>query len=685
MIQKILCILALVALLLPAPNGWAADDSELKATFLFGYRFAEWSGSENKYREDINLDNGPRLFRFQLSYSPAGDRRRLLDEATISVLSFGGDPFESFRLTMVKYGKYNLSYERLKAEYFYADEQWTHPLYFWQMRESVGGDFHTADYDRVIDRAAAKIWLGNRAHLLFNFDRFSKKGNSTTTFDFARDEFEFDRPVDQTSKEVTLGLDYSVPKLTLAVEERIRDYHDHNSCFLPGFSEGENFGYPSPNSANLFYFFSHLPYDSRSYTHTAKVIAKPVKNLLLKGGFSYVDLSMNNLDYRERYLGTNFDATKLWYESYENSFDLSRRISNFDADLSYLFSDKLAFVAAFRSNRFKQEGMLEYTTANFAPPNPDSLTEEEASYQFHNLGFDAGLQLQPLAKLTLAVGVRSEARTVEFAGGRPEEKTERLGLFGNLNWQLSPCLKLGADYQFGDYKDQIMPVGPATSNRVRLTARFKKGQWYANGSLLWTQISNDGHLYNPTIEQPSNGWKSTSANLNLRLGRMGKKLQASAGWALINTRNTANDRNLFTSVPAGFPATWPIYYSGQIHIMDLNFSLKLESKWSLGAMVGYYTAPAYYGGYFVYQASNHTASSAQPTFTKDENYKNRDLSRLSFKPYLEYTIDNHFLVQLSYWLTDFKDPFVIHYTTGNVGFHNNYTANVVELSFGYQL
>jgi len=681
MIKKIPCVLALAALLLPATYGRAADEGKLKAKFLFGYRLADWSGSENKYREDINLDDGPRLFSFQLSYAPSGDLRKLLDEVTLNLYNFGGDPFESFRLSLVKYGKCTMTYERLKAEYFYADEQWIQPLYFWQMRESVGGDFHTYDFDRTIDRAAAKIWLGSKAHLFLNFDRFSKKGNSTTTFDFARDEFEFDRPVDQSSKEVAIGLDYSIPKLTLAVEERIRDYKDSNSYFLPGFSEGENFGYPSPNSANLFNFFSAMPYDTRSYTHTVKIIAKPAKDLMLKAGFSIISLNMDNLDYSESYLGTNYDASKLWYESFENAFDLSRRTFNFDVDLSYLFSDTFAFVAAFRSNNFKQDGMFEFETNNILPTPSTVPFAEEAAYRFKTIGFDGGLQFQPLAKLSLTIGMRSEARTIEFEGGRPEEKTERLGLFGNLNWQPAPYLKLGADYQFGDYKDQVMPVGPATSNRLHLTARFKKSEWYANGSFLMTKITNDTPLFNPAIEQPSNGWKSTSANLGLRLGHMGKKMNASAGWAMIHTKSTANDRLMFSATPPG----WPIYFSGKTNLLDVSLGYTVNGKWSLGAMLGYYTAPAYYGGYYVYQATNNTANSAQPTFTKDTGYQNRDLSRLTFKPCLEYTIDNTFLVQLSYWLTDFKDPFVIRYTTGNVGFDNNYKANVVELSFGYQL
>lgn len=675
MVKPILLFLA-VALLWPAAV-WAEEEKEFNGKFLFGYRLVDTSGSDAKFREDINLESGARLFNFQLSYAPRGEGKKLLDEVSLTAFNLGGDPFESFQVQAVKYGAYTFSYQRLKSDYVYADELWSEPLYFWQMRESTGGDYHTFHFQRVSDRAAAKIWLGKNAHFYFNFDRFRKTGGSTTTVDVFQEEFEVDKPVDQSSKEVTLGLDYTSPLLTASFHEKIRDFKDANSMFLPGYSEGEWYGYPSPNSAAMAFYYLDMPYDSRSYTHSGKVVFKPSKKFLLQGGLHIINLEMDDFAYREDAKGTDRNGKPQAYTYTDKAFDMSRDITLADVNLSYLFCRKLSLVAAFRYGKHKQESRLEIEGGPTAP-NPASFAATE---NLHTTGVDAGLQFQPQSKLTFTVGFRHEKRTIEFEGGRPDEETKRLGLFGNVVYNPLKGLHLTADYQYGDYKDPVLPVAPARQHRLRVTALYKRGSLYANASLWWAKTTNDTALYNPTIPQLSNGWEGRSTTVNLRLGYVSKTLHIGAGWNWIDTRNTANDRRLNGATPY---LAWPIYYCGTINLLDFNVRYTLQPRWSFGATVGHYTAPAYYGGYYVYKASNDSATAAQPTFTRDENYKNRDLSRLTLKPFIEYTFSGGLSLQVSYWLVDFKDPFAIHYTASAVQLDRKYKANIFEITFGYR-
>ena len=52
----------------------AEEKEDIKKTlygnFMFGYRMVDTSGSPYKYKEDINLDKGARLFNFSLHYAP---------------------------------------------------------------------------------------------------------------------------------------------------------------------------------------------------------------------------------------------------------------------------------------------------------------------------------------------------------------------------------------------------------------------------------------------------------------------------------------------------------------------------------------------------------------------------------------------------------------------------------------
>jgi hypothetical protein len=686
--KKIIIILAIASLLLPAALR-AEDEKELSGKFMLGFRMVDTSGDQNKYREDINLQNGARLQKFTLTYTPSGPTKKLVDEISLSMYNFGGDPFESFSFNMVKYGKYTLSYQRQKSNYFYADDLWTDTMTYWQMSQKTGGDYRTFNFDRVTDRAAAKIWLGKNAHFYFDFDRYTKKGTSTTAFSAFRDLFTFDKPVDMESKEISLGLDYTSAKFNLAFTEKIQEFRDASSIFLPGYSEGTWTGYSfAPNTSVGYSYILDTPYDTTSYTHSAKAVFKPTRNLLIKGGFTLIDLKVNNFSYLEKGKGIDNAGKNSVADRFSTAFDLSRKITLADFDLSYLFSDKLSFVGAFRYAKHDQNGSVTQVVGPLHTPTsstyPGLTTTVDTTENLSTTGFDAGLQFAATQGLTLTVGFRAETRTIKEAAG--DEKTTRTSLFGNVAFNPTPGLNLTADYQSGSYKEPVMLTAPSSQSRLRLTAKYKKGAFFANGSLWLSTIKNDGLQFtDPAVAVINNDWVAKNTNVSLRLGYNNKKLMVSAGWNLISSKSTATDRPFGTAPAIGATYdVWPIFFSGKVNLMDINVSFKASEKWSLGAMLSNYTAPAYYGGYYTYSALDTSATADKPKYTIDENYKNRDLSRLTFKPYIEYVFDGNFLVQLSYYMVDFKDPFKINYVGSTASFDNNYKANILEFSFGYK-
>jgi hypothetical protein len=105
---KTLLPVILLAFILSLTHFLQAQDKDetFYGNFMFGYRFVDTSGAETKYKEDINLDYGLRLFNFDLHYMPDGNLKKLFDRIDINVYNFGGDPFESFGLLIQKYGKY---------------------------------------------------------------------------------------------------------------------------------------------------------------------------------------------------------------------------------------------------------------------------------------------------------------------------------------------------------------------------------------------------------------------------------------------------------------------------------------------------------------------------------------------------------------------------------------------------
>ena len=206
------------------------EESDFKGGFTVGYRSVSTDGQMNKYKEDINLDSGFRLFNLNLHYTPSGALKKILDRADLYVYNMGGDPFESFSLSVQKYGKFRFKYDRRKSEYFYAD-----------MYDIGGGhlyDMHTFDYVRVMDSGMFQYTLNKNISLFLNFDRYTREGESTTSLDIDRVEFEFDKPVKEKSTRGSFGVDVHFNRFSLLFEETIIDFENANSYFLPGMEDG---------------------------------------------------------------------------------------------------------------------------------------------------------------------------------------------------------------------------------------------------------------------------------------------------------------------------------------------------------------------------------------------------------------------------------------------------------------
>ncbi|MCP5048850.1 MAG: hypothetical protein GY940_16885 [bacterium] len=598
-------LVVILSLIVPAK---AADkekeDGKFSGSIMVGYRGVDVDGVESKYKEDYNLDSGPRLFKLKFHFQPTGNLKKFFDRVDLTLHNFGGEPFETFDFSMAKYGTYQFKYQRRKSDYFYNDI-------------FEGHDFHTFDFERISDSLFFKIWLHKYSRLYFSFDRYTKKGSSTTSFDISRDEFEFDQPIDESSKEITIGVDLGLKGFTLLLEEKIRDYANDYHYFLPGASQGED---PGDLSA-LYYYFFNQPYDYRSFTHTGRISARPMDNLLIKAaaqiGTQDVRLSYSENHAGVSYLGSGFTAT------YDGEGEFERDLQLYDFDVSYLFSSKVAFTGAVRYHKLEQNGSFDAYGA-----------EVPHAMDYDTLGVEGGLQYQPNGKVAVTAGFRSESRdlTYEHEGEPHSETTKRTGLFGNLMLNLHKKIRLTGDYQFGDYKDPYTPISPSTFHRARFTARYKCGNYYLNGTYQYQLSEND----------INDGWKTERSQLGLRTGYHHKKVKLNLGYGLIYAKNEG-DRNF---VFYGRPATWNILYEGRTHMVDAYLKLFVAEKVTLGGYANYYKTDGTW-----------------------------EVERLILRPFLEVTFDGGFLGQVAYRYIDFKE---------NINHLNDYDANIFELSFGYR-
>ncbi len=624
--NRLVVAVALVACALCLGGGLRAEegkDKEFSGSFMLGYRFVNLgdTASESKYREDINLEKGPRLFQFKLRYQPQGERGKLLDSLELRLDNLGGDPFESFALRAVKHGTYLFQFDRRKSAYYYADNL-------------AAGDMHTFDFDRVNDSGLIKVWLPADAHLYMSYNRFTRKGASTASMDIGRVEYEFDKPVDDLSTAVTVGADISTRHFAIVLEERFLDYSSANSLFLPGYANGgETAEYPS----ELDFYFLNQPYAIQSHATAARFTLTPAKKLVLRGSVLLTHQE-TTLGYEESARGTDYDGSAIDYaHAGEGRFD--RDIQNYNLDISWILTPRLALVGAVRYDH------LDQTTGE--------LTSDEgttsAFSEYETGGVEGGLQFRLARRLSLTGGYRLEKRSIELPVNEPRVEAEgvdatRSGLFGNLQWSPSRSLNLAADYQYGSTDNPYTLVGPSASHRGRFTARYKSGQFFVNASYLFDKTLSDIEAGG---EETIRAWETGRNQFNLRLGFQGDKLNVSAGYALIDVERRG-DRTIF------FPPGWSgaegsfafaIDYAGKSSLWDAYLGYRLGKAWDFGAQFNSYT-----------------------------NQGSWELSRTVAKAFLRHTFCNDLRAQVAYRYVNFKEK--------ALGL-NDYRAGICEVSVGY--
>jgi opacity protein-like surface antigen len=495
------------------------------------------------------------------------------------------------------------------------------------MHEVNGGglyDFHSLNFERTMDSGLLKISFSKNIDLYLNFDRFTKKGESITTFDINRVEFEFDKPIEEESREVAVGVDVHLERYSFILEEKIQDYETTNSLFLPGLADGgAGARYPS----TLNYFFLNQPYDLKTYTHTFKFSARPFDSLFIAGSAQLSNQDMD-LTYSEDSGGLDYLGSSFSY-SYSGTGSFERKIKLYDLDVSYLLFNKLAIIGAVRYHDFEQDGSLTI----------DGV-EESAVLNFDTLGFEGGVQYQFSPKIGLTLGYRHEARKLEgLETVTLEEKTKRNGFFENLKWDFSSSFKLTLDHQRGYYNDPFTLISPTGFDRFRLTAKLRVKKLNISSSyLLKTSESEIG----------DDRWKSTQNRLNLRVGYQLEKVKIFAGYSLNNIEHTGDRTVAYPPSYSGPAGTfdWNISYEGKSSICDASLSFNPKEDWKIGVYANSYANKGFW-----------------------------EISRTMLKAYIDYTFADGLTAQLGYRYVNYNDK-----SSGS----SDYRANILEVSFGYR-
>lgn len=612
-----LLALAAALLLLGSLPAMAAEgtDSSFSGQFLIGFRSVDVNGAQTKFNEDINLDDGPRLFQLSFDFVPEEALRTMVDRVQLDVNNLGGDPFETMRLSVRKFGSYNFRFDRRKSDYFYEDQLLPPELV--SVSLSSGGDFHHFNFERVHDSAQLDININSAARFYFGFDRFTKIGESTTTIDIQRDEFEFDKPIDESLNEYLAGIEYAWDKVTLTLQERIRDYENAYEIFLPGFSLGEN----TTNAASLDFYFLNQPYDSTTNEHTVRLVARPNRNLILRGSAVIQNMDLD-LAASESSQGIGFNGQP-FTTSESGSGQIKRDVDIYDFDLTYLVNDRLGVIAKAWQRNLDQSGSFTFGAINHGEWNIDTN------------GFEAGLQYSVTPQLLLSGGVRYEERdaaftTVEAGSLLDDEKvtTQQDGYYATAAWNPNKTFRLTVDWEDFSYDDPFTLTSPNDRQRLRVRGQVNLAQGFnCSASYLINQVDNDS------------GWSSDFDQLQLQLGYNQNGVQASVGYGFVNI-----DRNVDQFV-AAINRLILVDYEADSDFFDARIRYSPAGKWAVG------------GSYRSYDNNGSFA-----------------VERTDLRAFVELTLQEHYLVHLGYRTIDYNED--------KYNF-DDYDADIAEFGIGF--
>ena len=538
-----------------------AQTSPLSGSVSLGTRSVDVEGTTSKYREDVNLEDGVRLFDVALSYRPTDDDSPV-DDVSLTAYQLGGDPFESINLTARKFGAWQLKLDRRRSDYFYEDT--ILPLALASVNGSTGGDFHHFDFERVRDSASLEIALSPATSLSFGLDRQTRIGESTTSLDIQRDEFEFDKPLDETLQSLRFGIEHDFERVTLIFEEEIREFENISELFLPGASPGQN---TTTNPAELQFLFLDQAYDYDSNSHLLRAVARPSDRIDLSAMWRYENLDLDTFA-SEASAGTDFTGAPFTTDL-QGTGRIGRDVESFGLDFGFAIGERARLIASHRSNTLEQDGGL-------------NLGGEQGTgtWNIETDAFELGAEIVLAARTVVTAGWSAERRDAglyRLVGGAStfeQTKTERDGFFARLRHRTENGLQVTASIEDNSIDDPYALAAPSDSERYRVALDYTFDNGIGiQGSHQRTDVAND-----------ASGWLADTDQTNIRLRYTKPRTMLSVGLSRIDIA-----REISQLVTGGtLQVLFPIAYAADAQLRDISVRRVLTDRLTMGGSIRTY-------------------------------------------------------------------------------------------------
>ncbi len=306
-----------------------------------GVRGISLSGSENKYRSDLNYRPGIRAFDSSFLLQSKDGTNGPFDSLLVNTSGWGGDPHGYTRLNVAKSGLYRFNANVRRAKYFnnlvgFALGQHT------QNTKHQFGDF---DLTMLPDN--------ERVRFNFGYSRDTRRGPGLTSARFSGDEFGIDVNYETRANDFRAGVDAKVLGFDVSFLQGARYFKDNTSIFETVTNQGNN----PTNTGRIDTMFRELPTSGRHFYSRFSVHRLIARKLDFTGRYVYLSGTSRFTFFEEVFGRASAAPGNLIRPQTVRAFGEVKRPSSLgDIGVTYLATNKLRISNTFRFDNFRING-----------------------------------------------------------------------------------------------------------------------------------------------------------------------------------------------------------------------------------------------------------------------------------------------------------------------------------------
>ena len=476
----------------------------VSAAGSIGGRFLDVSGSQAKYNQLLNLQEGFRVFRGDFELRPAesdqgsgqGSGQGWFDRFSIATENLGGEPFPVIRVGLKKNGLYEVRAGYRATQYFYDLPQ-----------TGLTANRGWLDRRRFADFEFRYTPTRNlRARFFYN--RTERDGNDFSTGPFfylplapevwgafgRADSVPWAMPLREEANLYGVGMDYRWNRTDIHLEQSYRTFDSPGS--LTGFAGQpvELLGAASPDRNMVIERWDTFAGFNIPMT-ILRVDHELAGWLNLRAGYIYQHASgPTSLDavIQVPLRGTDASATTSYVGA--GAADMTSHTS--EAGFTLKLFETLDLISDYRYQSFTQTGRqsLAGSQSNFTVPV--DLGDQTLRWDTGLHTLDTQFGLTPYAALSLRAGLRfTKQDVVRKEDGETAPGTRRSWSYSplvNASWRPNRMFRLTGQFEHRTAVDPYVRISPESTVGSNLRARFSpSGRWGIDNTFSFRNRETD--------------------------------------------------------------------------------------------------------------------------------------------------------------------------------------------------